>query len=72
MQKIFANNPVRFQDCQCGAKITEPAHEVWANVPDDRVDWAIEDNERMEKEAAQVWDKMVDDFIENHKDCNNA
>lgn len=72
MQKIFANDPVHFQECQfCGAKITESPHEVWANISDDQIDWAIEDNEKMAKEAADFWDKQVDEFIEAHKDCQN-
>lgn len=70
MEKIFANSATHFKECEfCGKRITEPQHQVWANVPDAQIDWAVEDNQKMEEQAAEEWAKAVDEFTEAHKNC---
>ena len=69
MDKILKNNS-HFIDCKiCGKKITETPHEVWTNIPDHEIGWAVKDNERMESEAAEFWDKRVVEFLEIHDNC---
>ena len=73
MQKIFSNQPSHFIECEsCGAKMTERPYEVWTNIPDEAMDFAIADNQRMEDAAEKDWEIAVDEFIERHKDCRNA
>lgn len=70
MQKIFSNKVSCFIECEfCGVRMTERPFEVWANVPDDMVDFAVEDNQRMEDEARKEWEVTIDKFIEQHKKC---
>ena len=71
MEKIDNNRAPHFMECKvCGSRITERTEEVWANVPDDEIEFAVADNKRAADEAATQWEKDVEEFKKEHFVCD--
>jgi len=54
----------------CKDSITQNPCETWANVPDDEIEFAAEDNKKMEKEWMETWMDEVEVFQEEHYNCD--
>ena len=68
MNKIFSNKPTHSYTCpKCGEFISQNSCEIWADVPNDEIDFVIEDNTRMEEEWMDDWYKRVEVFEETHQ-----
>ncbi len=67
MNKIFSNKATHSFTCpKCGDKIRQVSCEEWANVPDNEIDFAIEDNAKMEEEWMDNWMIRTEQFMNVH------